>query len=229
MVGLCQSPGYRTLWGDRFTFPKTGERRLENDRTGFKLATSCGGVSTGERGDRILLDEPNSPTLKNVTCGCIKGVAIAQPRRIVHFDICEAEFLDHSCRLPGRSPGDPDCDRLPRSARGTVGSGSIANQSLEETMAKQQKPTVRSSKSRASAVPPAARSEATTPTGPTQDQMKKALDGAFAEQFNLLFSQLYNGLTAGLPKPDPKAAADRFATNIQSARAAYDIAIKLIE
>ena len=37
---------------------KTGERRLENNQTGFKLATSVGGVSTGERGDRFLLDEP---------------------------------------------------------------------------------------------------------------------------------------------------------------------------
>jgi hypothetical protein len=39
---------------------KTGERRLENDKTGFKLATSVGGVSTGERGDRILLDDPHN-------------------------------------------------------------------------------------------------------------------------------------------------------------------------
>jgi hypothetical protein len=95
-------------------------------------------------------------------------------------------------------------------------------------MAKRQKPTVRSGKNRADAVPQAALSEATTPTGPTQDQMKEALDGAFAQQFNVLFSQLYNGLTTGLPKPDPKVAADRFAANIQSARAAYDIASKLI-
>jgi hypothetical protein len=42
MVRLIQSPGYRQLWGDRFTLTKTGERRLENDQTGFKLATSCG-------------------------------------------------------------------------------------------------------------------------------------------------------------------------------------------
>jgi hypothetical protein len=60
MVRLIQSPGYRQLWGDRFTLTKTGERRLENDQTGFKLATSCGGVSTGERGDRILLDDPHN-------------------------------------------------------------------------------------------------------------------------------------------------------------------------
>jgi hypothetical protein len=39
---------------------KTGERRLENNQTGFKLATSVGGVSTGERGDRILLDDPHN-------------------------------------------------------------------------------------------------------------------------------------------------------------------------
>src|SRR6516162_11180790 len=39
---------------------KTGERRLENNQTGFKLAPSVGGVSTGERGDRILLDDPHN-------------------------------------------------------------------------------------------------------------------------------------------------------------------------
>jgi hypothetical protein len=27
--------------------------------TGFKLATSCGGVSTGGPGDRILIDDPH--------------------------------------------------------------------------------------------------------------------------------------------------------------------------
>ena len=60
MVRLIQSPGYRQLWGDRFRMTKTGEGRLENNMTGFKLATSCGGVSTGERGDRILLDDPHN-------------------------------------------------------------------------------------------------------------------------------------------------------------------------
>jgi hypothetical protein len=60
MVRLIQSPACRQLWGDRFSFTKTGERRLENNMTGFKLATSCGGVSTGERGDRILLDDPHN-------------------------------------------------------------------------------------------------------------------------------------------------------------------------
>jgi hypothetical protein len=33
------------------TMTKLGERRIENNMTGFKLATSVGGVATGERGD----------------------------------------------------------------------------------------------------------------------------------------------------------------------------------
>jgi hypothetical protein len=60
MVRLIQSPGYQQLWGDRFKMVKTGERRIENDQTGYKIATSVGGVSTGERGDRILLDDPHN-------------------------------------------------------------------------------------------------------------------------------------------------------------------------
>jgi hypothetical protein len=60
LARVVTSPSYRQLWGDRFTMTKTGERRLENSQTGFKLATSVGGVSTGERGDRILLDDPHN-------------------------------------------------------------------------------------------------------------------------------------------------------------------------
>jgi phage terminase large subunit-like protein len=60
VVRLVSSPSYRQLWGDRFTMTKTGERRIENNMTGFKLATSVGGVGTGERGDRIILDDPHN-------------------------------------------------------------------------------------------------------------------------------------------------------------------------
>jgi hypothetical protein len=35
------------------------ERRIENDQTGYKVATSVGGLSTGERGDRVILDDPH--------------------------------------------------------------------------------------------------------------------------------------------------------------------------
>jgi hypothetical protein len=69
---------------------------------------------------------------------------------------------------------------------------------------------------------------ATPPAGPTQAQLKTAVDGALAEKIKGLFFELYNGVTTGEPKPNPKAAADRFASNIQSARATYEIAIKAI-
>lgn len=78
------------------------------------------------------------------------------------------------------------------------------------------------------ALSPAVRTEVTDRGTGALATQKSALEGAFAEQFKVLFSQLCNGLTTGLPRPDPKAATDRFAAGLQAARAAYDIASKLI-
>jgi hypothetical protein len=60
MVRLIDSPGYQQLWGDRFKMVKRGERRIENNMTGYKVATSVGGMSTGEPGDRVILDDPHN-------------------------------------------------------------------------------------------------------------------------------------------------------------------------
>lgn len=57
---LMLSPEYQLLWGSRFALRKIGETRVTNDKTGWKLASSVGGVATGERGDVILLDDPHS-------------------------------------------------------------------------------------------------------------------------------------------------------------------------
>ena len=45
MVRLITSPAYQRLWGDRFKMLKLGERRIENDQTGYKVATSQTKVS----------------------------------------------------------------------------------------------------------------------------------------------------------------------------------------
>jgi hypothetical protein len=37
-----------------------GEKKVSNTKHGWKLATSVGGVGTGERGDRIILDDPHN-------------------------------------------------------------------------------------------------------------------------------------------------------------------------
>jgi predicted phage terminase large subunit-like protein len=58
---LVLSPRYRALWGHVFgRGDQFGRRKVENDRTGWKFASSIGGVGTGERGDRVIIDDPNN-------------------------------------------------------------------------------------------------------------------------------------------------------------------------
>ena len=57
---LLISREYQELYGDRFKLRKIGETRVTNDKMGWKLASSVGGVGTGERGDRVLLDDPHN-------------------------------------------------------------------------------------------------------------------------------------------------------------------------
>lgn len=57
---LIQSDKYLELFGREFTPRKVGEEKVSNNKTGWKLASSIGGVGTGERGDRVLLDDPHN-------------------------------------------------------------------------------------------------------------------------------------------------------------------------
>lgn len=57
---LLISPWYQELFGHVFQIRKKGEERVTNDKTGFKFASSVGGVGTGERGDRVILDDPHN-------------------------------------------------------------------------------------------------------------------------------------------------------------------------
>lgn len=59
-LSLLQSESYQELWGDRFGLLKVGEELVSNDKTGWKLASSVGGVGTGERGNRVLVDDPHN-------------------------------------------------------------------------------------------------------------------------------------------------------------------------
>lgn len=53
-------PLYQTLWGDVIGELIDNKVKTANTKTGWKLATSVGGVGTGERGDRIIIDDPNN-------------------------------------------------------------------------------------------------------------------------------------------------------------------------
>lgn len=56
---LVSSEAYREMWGHVFKLIGDGKVRVTNDKTGFKFASSFGGVGTGERGHRVLFDDPH--------------------------------------------------------------------------------------------------------------------------------------------------------------------------
>jgi predicted phage terminase large subunit-like protein len=62
MRALIESELFQKHWGHVFQpNPKEwGAEKIANDKTGFKLATSIGGVGTGERGDYIIIDDPHN-------------------------------------------------------------------------------------------------------------------------------------------------------------------------
>ena len=62
MRALISSDWYQSLWGDRFRLigEQNAKTRFDTDATGFKIATSVGGLGTGERGDRVIIDDPHN-------------------------------------------------------------------------------------------------------------------------------------------------------------------------
>jgi hypothetical protein len=72
---VVQSQRYQSLWGDRVKLSQEQFTKVKfsNLQTGWKLATSVGGIGVGERGDRLIIDDPNktedmeSEALRNST------------------------------------------------------------------------------------------------------------------------------------------------------------------
>lgn len=57
---VVTSESYRAMWGDRFKLTRDSVTKMENNKTGFKLATSTEGLGTGERANRVLVDDPHN-------------------------------------------------------------------------------------------------------------------------------------------------------------------------
>lgn len=59
---IIESPEYQDLWGDRFqlTSDQNVKGRFENNKTGFRVTTSVGGGTTGERCNFTLIDDPHN-------------------------------------------------------------------------------------------------------------------------------------------------------------------------
>ena len=58
---LVTSPWYTDRWGGTFvmTSDQNQKTRFENDKTGYRIASSVGGTATGEGGSRLILDDPH--------------------------------------------------------------------------------------------------------------------------------------------------------------------------
>jgi len=59
---VVMSDRYQRLWSNRFKISNDQFTKVKfaNDQTGWKLATSVGGIGVGERGDRFIIDDANN-------------------------------------------------------------------------------------------------------------------------------------------------------------------------
>lgn len=57
---IIQSSWYQSRWGELFklTGDQNQKTRFDNDKTGYRIATSVGGMGTGEGGDFVVVDDP---------------------------------------------------------------------------------------------------------------------------------------------------------------------------
>jgi phage terminase large subunit-like protein len=60
---LVSHDKYTALWGDRFSLVQEGAIKVSNSKTGSKFASSVKGIGLGERGDRIVCDDPHNVQL----------------------------------------------------------------------------------------------------------------------------------------------------------------------
>jgi len=59
---VIESPLYQDRWGDKFkmTSDQNTKIRFDNDKGGYRLSTSVDGMTTGEGGDIIVIDDANN-------------------------------------------------------------------------------------------------------------------------------------------------------------------------
>jgi predicted phage terminase large subunit-like protein len=57
---LVSSARYQELYGHKVKLRNKTTTKVINTGTGWKLASSVGGIGTGERGDRVIIDDPHN-------------------------------------------------------------------------------------------------------------------------------------------------------------------------
>ena len=85
---LIQSPEYQRRWGSVF---RGGDSKInyQNDKTGWKVASSVGGTITGMRGDVFIIDDPNNiaeSESKLIRENTNRWLAEVMPTRLNHLE-----------------------------------------------------------------------------------------------------------------------------------------------
>lgn len=90
-AAIITSPKYRSLWGSVVTMGhrEPGVFKVQNRQTGWKLASSVGGVGTGERGDRVIIDDPHN--VKEAESDKIRAETVRWFRESITSRMNEAE------------------------------------------------------------------------------------------------------------------------------------------
>jgi predicted phage terminase large subunit-like protein len=131
---IIESPWYQANFGHIFqlTSDQNEKLRFENDKTGYRIATSVGGAATGEGGDRIVIDDPHKPD--DVTSDTIReshltwwketmstrlndpktGAKVIVMQRLHERDLSGHVLTDeddwHHLKLPARYEAEPFLD-----------------------------------------------------------------------------------------------------------------------
>lgn len=71
---LIRSKKYQDFYGDRVHLTEDGKVKISNARTGSKFASSVGGVGTGERGNRVVLDDAHN--IKEAESEAVRGETV---------------------------------------------------------------------------------------------------------------------------------------------------------
>jgi len=71
---LVSCPEYQDLYSQKVQLVMLGAKMVSNQATGWKLASSVGGVGTGERGNRVILDDPHN--VKEAESEIVRGETI---------------------------------------------------------------------------------------------------------------------------------------------------------
>jgi predicted phage terminase large subunit-like protein len=115
---LINSEWYQRHFSDRYRLTKAVEHRIDNDRQGFRLASSVGGVGTGERvhvsinDDLIRANDAGSPAMR---AQCIEHMRAMSTRGVDPATFAQVLIMQ---RVHENDPTGwameqwPDCDRL---------------------------------------------------------------------------------------------------------------------